>query len=94
MKETYKYLGNAYTFYLYLCLCANADNYQFEFSPQQIEQQFGLPYNTVRDNIKRLIDKGFLVPIKEGSNIYDFYGELCACQPIIPQKKTTIPFKF
>ena len=48
----------------------------------------------IGDNIKRLIDKGFLVPIKEGSNIYDFYGELCACQPIIPQKKTTIPFKF
>ena len=75
MTAAYKDLGNAYTFYLYICLCGNADNHNFEFSPQYMKDRYGLPISTTHDQFKRLIEKGYLIPKNEGSNIYDFYAE-------------------
>ena len=75
MAAVYSDLGNAYTFYLHLCLCCNTDNYQFEFSPQHFKNKYNLPVSTTNDKFKELVEKGYLVPIKEGSNIYNFYSE-------------------
>lgn len=88
-KETYQdnfirirkdYLANAYKIldsyaavYLYICFAGNKDGYQFAFSPKAIANQFGMPASTVKDQIKKLIECGFLVQRHEGSNIYDFY---------------------
>ena len=74
MSAVYKELG--YTaFYLYLILCGNADGFRFEFSPQAILNNFGMPVSTTNDQVKKLIAKGFLIQRAEGSNLYDFYAE-------------------
>ena len=75
MKTVYCDLKNAYTFYLYLCLCANRNGYKVEFSPKGIAVRFGLHENTARDHFKKLIQKGYLVPPAAGHNIYNFYAE-------------------
>ena len=75
LKAVYKDLKNAYTFYLYLCLCCNQNKYKLEFSPQAIETHFGMPKATARDQFKKLVEKKYIVPYKENSNIYNFYAE-------------------
>lgn len=59
--------------YLWLILCANRDGFDLALSPSAIEAKTGLPESTCRDSINVLIEKGFLVPKREGSNVYDFY---------------------
>ena len=75
LQAVYKDLKNAYTFYLYICLCCNKDRYKLEFSPQHIETEFGMPKSTARDQFKKLVEKKYIVQYKENSNIYNFYAE-------------------
>ena len=74
MADVYQDLHNAHAFYLYLCLCGNQDKYKFDFSPQAISNKFHLPKSTANEKFHYLIEKKYLVPIKEGSNIYNFYS--------------------
>lgn len=75
MKAVYCDLKNAYTFYLYLCLCSNKDGYKLEYSPKGIAARFGMNENTARDQFKKLVEKGYLILLNEESNIYNFYAE-------------------
>jgi DNA-binding IclR family transcriptional regulator len=44
-----------------------------EYSPKAIHAEMGMPESTCRDQFKVLVEKGYLVPKHEGSNIFDFY---------------------
>ena len=72
LYEAYRTL-NATALCLYLFLAGNKDGFNLEYSPKAIHAEMGLPESTCRDQFKVLVDKGFLVPKHEGSNIYDFY---------------------
>lgn len=72
MIRAYKDL-NATAFTLYLFLASNKDGYEMALSPAAIHNEYGMPESTIRDQTKKLIEKGYLVQRKEGSNIYDFY---------------------
>ena len=72
LYEAYRTL-NATALCLYLFLVGNKDGFNLEYSPKAIHAEMGLPESTCRDQFKVLVDKGFLVPKHEGSNIYDFY---------------------
>ena len=72
MYAAYKEL-NAHAFSLYLYLAANKDGFDLALSPEAIREDMGMPISTVRDQTKKLIDKGYLVAKHENSNIYDFY---------------------
>ena len=50
---------------LYLYLASNANNYEFALSPAAIRQAIGMPASTYRDQICKLVDKGYLVQRKE-----------------------------
>ena len=77
MFDAYKELDhNGYTFALYIYLASNADDYTFNLSPRAVFIQMGMPETTVRDQIKKLIEKGYLVPKEEGSSRFDFYEKL------------------
>ena len=70
--EAYNTLG-ATALFLYLYFVGNRDNYQFAFSPSAIFKATGMPESTCRDQFKKRIACKYLVPRREGSNIYDFY---------------------
>ena len=70
--EAYNTLG-ATALFLYLYFVGNRDNYQFAFSPSAIHRATGMPESTCRDQFNKLIACKYLVPRREGSNIYDFY---------------------
>ena len=59
--------------YLWLVLAGNKDGFDLAFSPKAIEIRAGMPESTCRDAMGVLIDKGYLVQKREGSNVYDFY---------------------
>ena len=63
---------NATALVLYLYLANNADGYRLALSPQAVFNAIGMPQGTCRDQIKKLIRKGYLVSV-DGSNLYDFY---------------------
>ena len=56
---------------LYLYLASNANNYQLALSPAAIQNALDMPRSTYRDQINKLINKGYLV--ERGGNRYDFY---------------------
>ena len=60
-----------HAFLLYLYFAANADNYELAFSPEAVYQAVGMPRSTVRDQIKILVAKGYLV--ERSPNRFDFY---------------------
>ena len=66
---------NATALVVYLYLCGNRDGYEMALSPKAIRQETGMADSTCRDQINVLISKGYLVPRKEGSNLYDFYED-------------------
>ena len=91
MANVYKDLGNAYAFYFYLCLCGNADGFNLEFSPQHFKDRFGLPISTTHDQFKKLVEKKYLIPKNENSNIYDFYYEP---EHLKEENQANPPFRF
>lgn len=74
LYRAYKDL-NATALVVYLYLCGNKDGYEMALSPKAIRQETGMADSTCRDQINVLISKGYLVPRKEGSNLYDFYED-------------------
>ena len=60
-----------YAFSLYLYFAANADTYTFALSPEAVNLSIGMARSTYRDQLKILINKGYLV--ETGSNTFDFY---------------------
>ncbi len=64
---------NATALVLYLYLAGNKDGFTLALSPQAIHAETGMPLSTCKDQIKKLIQKGYLVPRGENSNQYDFY---------------------
>ena len=66
---------NATALCLYLYLAGNMNGYNLEFSPKAIHEEMGMPTSTITDQFKILVQKGYLVPKHEGSNIYDFYEQ-------------------
>jgi len=71
---------NATALVLYLYLAGNKENYELALSKEAVHAEVGMPNSTYRDQVQKLIDKGYLVQQKEGSNIYHFYE--------IPVRKT------
>lgn len=72
LYAAYRYLS--YTaLYLYLYLAGNKDGFDLALSPKAVFEATGMPESTCRDQIKVLIQRGYLVQRNEGSNIYDFY---------------------
>lgn len=61
----------AQAFNLYIYFAANADGYSFALSPAAVRQTIGMPNSTYRDQLLKLIDKGYLV--QSGSNRFNFY---------------------
>ncbi len=57
---------------LYIWLVGNQDKYKFEFSPQAILNNLGMPLTTTHDAVKRLKNAGFLIK-RENSATHDFY---------------------
>ena len=57
---------------MWLYLNKNQDNYRFELSRQACEE-WGIKKDSYYDGIRNLIDKGYLRPHHNGSNIYFFY---------------------
>ena len=72
--NAYKNL-NATACCLYLYLVANQNGYCFAYSPKALENQLGMPRSTAGDQWDKLVEKGYLVPRKEGSNTFDFYDK-------------------
>ena len=64
---------NATATILYLYLVANMNEYEFMLSPQAVKNNLGMPESPCRDQINRLIEKGYLIQRAENSNIFDFY---------------------
>ncbi|MBE7015222.1 MAG: hypothetical protein E7417_00120 [Ruminococcaceae bacterium] len=56
---------------LYLYLASNADGFNLALSPAAIKNAIGMPTTTYRDQLKKLINKGYLV--QTGGNSFDFY---------------------
>ena len=56
---------------LYLYLASNADNYTLALSPVAVEEAIGMKRSTYNDQLRNLINKGYLV-LSHG-NTYDFY---------------------
>ena len=64
---------NATALILYIYFAGNKDGYSFALSPKAINEEVGMPVSTCNDQVKVLISKGYLVPLHEGSNVYNFY---------------------
>ena len=58
-------------FLLYIYLAANADGYDLALSPEAVRQAVGMPHSTYRDQFRKLVDKGYLVP--SHGNTFHFY---------------------
>lgn len=62
--------GSALKMWLYFN--KNQDNYEFELS-QKACSEWGIKKDSYYSGIEELINKGYLIPICYGSNIYTFY---------------------
>lgn len=72
-----------YALMLYLYFAANANGYTLALSPVAIRQTVGMAQSTYRDQVEKLIGKGYLVP--SGGNGFDFY-EVPQARPATIQK--------
>lgn len=57
---------------------------EFELSPQAIENKYNIDHSCIRRGISNLIDKGYLIPMPNFSNTYQFID-------ILPEDKTLTP---
>lgn len=62
-----------YGLQLYLYLAGNKDGFNLELSQEAAENIVGIKKTTFHKYINLMIEKGYLVQRKEGSNLYDFY---------------------
>lgn len=61
--------GVAFKLYCYIASFGNG--YSLDFSPQDFITQYGVSINAARDAVHTLIDKGYLVEIKENEYIFN-----------------------
>lgn len=62
-----------YGLQLYLYIAGNKDGFDLALSQEAAERDAGIKKTSFHKYVNIMIDKGYLVPRKEGSNIYDFY---------------------
>ena len=62
-----------YGLQLYLYIAGNRDGFDFALSQEAAERDAGITKTTFHKYVNLMIEKGYLVPRKENSNIYDFY---------------------
>ena len=63
----------------------NSDGYQFALSSKVAEEMFGIQRKQYNNAVAELLRQGYLVAVKEGSNIYNFY-EVSALE-YVPRKE-------
>lgn len=73
MREAMKVLSGS-SIKLWLYFIKNQDGYQFELSRVDCEK-WGIKKDAYYHAVKELTDKGFLVPLYVGSNIYRFHDK-------------------
>ena len=79
LKEAMKVLGGS-SIKLWMYCNKNIDEYQFNLSRVDCED-WGLKKDAYYHAVKELTDKGFLVPIYEGSNIFLFHEKAVSERP-------------
>jgi hypothetical protein len=79
LQEAMKVLGGS-SIKLWLYFNKNADEYKFELSHAECEK-WGIKKDAYYHAVKELTDKGFLVPIYEGSNIFLFHERAVSERP-------------
>ena len=62
---------NAYRMYIRIVL--NQDGHEFALSPKAMREEIGISPTGYETAVKNLIDAGYLVQIRNGSNKYIFY---------------------
>ena len=62
-----------YGLQLYLYIAGNREGFDFALSQEAAEREAGIKKTSYHKYVKVLIEKGYLVPRKENSNVYDFY---------------------
>lgn len=77
IKKEHWYAANKdlepYGLQLYLYIAGNKDGFDLALSKEAAERDAGIKKTSFHKYVNIMIDKGYLVPRKEGSNIYDFY---------------------
>lgn len=62
-----------YGLQVYLYLAGNMDGYTLELSQEAAAIEAGIKKTTFHKYINEMIEKGYLIPRRDGSNVYDFY---------------------
>ena len=62
-----------YGLQLYLYIAGNRDGFDFALSQEAAEREAGIKKTSYHKYVNLMIEKGYLVPRKENSNVYDFY---------------------
>lgn len=62
-----------YGLQLYLYIAGNRDGFDFALSQEAAEREAGIKKTSYHKYVNLMIEKGYLVPRKENSNIFDFY---------------------
>ena len=62
-----------YGLQLYLYIAGNRDGFDLALSQEAAEQEAGIKKTSYHKYVKVMIEKGYLIQRKDGSNIYDFY---------------------
>lgn len=75
-----------YGLQLYLYIAGNKDGFDLALSQEAAEQEAGIKRTSFHKYVNLMIEKGYLVPRKENSNIFDFY-EI----PKREEKKKAVP---
>ena len=68
-----KTLNDPTAFMLYVYMALNKDGFELALSPKAVYAQMGLSVKQYRRAVKLLMGAGYLVPMRSGSNHYDFY---------------------
>ena len=62
-----------YGLQLYLYIAGNREGFDFALSQEAAEREAGIKKTSYHKYVNLMIEKGYLVPRKENSNVYDFY---------------------
>lgn len=72
MLKAMRELGGS-TFKIFMILVSYKHQYRFDYSPVYFSKISGLSESSCQRAFSELQEKGYLVPIKENSSIYNFY---------------------
>lgn len=74
LKVAYRVLNKS-ELLIWLDMMGNIADQTHAFSPEFYHKHYGMARNTAREAFNSLIEKGFLVIVKEGSNAYRVYSQ-------------------